>query len=75
MALRQEKSPFLQQVRSELRLRHYSLNTEDQYVAHIKHCIIYHDKRHPRALGAQEIRAYLTHLAVDKHVAASTQTV
>ena len=75
MALRQEKSPFLQQVRNEFRLRHYSLNTEDQYVAYVKHFIIFHDKRHPRELGAQEIRAYLTHLAVDKHVAASTQNV
>ena len=73
MALRQEKSPFLQQVRNELRLRHYSLSTEDQYVAHVRKFILFHNKRHPKDLNTDDIRAYLTYMAVDQHVAASTQ--
>ena len=67
------KSPLLEQVRSAIRVRHYSYRTEQTYLLWIKRYILFHNKRHPLAMGEQEITAFLTHLAVDKHVAASTQ--
>ncbi len=69
------KSPLLQQVREVLRLRHYSIRTEEAYVLAIRRFIIYHRKRHPREMGVDEIRQYLSHLATDGKVAASTQNV
>ncbi|MCJ7532845.1 MAG: integron integrase [Anaerolineales bacterium] len=70
-----EKRPrkLLDQVRDIMRLKHYSLSTEESYVTWIKRYIFYHNKRHPKEMGGAEIAAYLTHLAVDKNVAASTQ--
>jgi hypothetical protein len=70
-----EKRPrkLLDQVRDIMRLKHYSLSTEESYVTWIKRYIFYHNKRHPKEMGGGEIAAYLTHLAVDKNVAASTQ--
>ena len=56
-------------------LRHYSIRTEEAYVNTIRRFIIYHNKRHPREMGADEIRQYLSHLAVEGNVAASTQNV
>jgi integron integrase len=56
-----------------LRLRHYSLRTEECYVNWIKRFILFHDKRHPTEMGAAEIEAFHTHLAVHGHVSASTQ--
>lgn len=64
---------LLDQVRDAIRLRHYSLRTEASYLQWIKRFILFHHKRHPREMGEQEITAFLTHLAVDKNVAASTQ--
>src|SRR3989442_927097 len=55
------------------RARHYSLRTEDTYVQWIKRFILFHDKRHPQTMGAAEVQAFLTDLAVTQHVAASTQ--
>ena len=55
------------------RLRHLSLRTEDTYRNWIKRFILYHGKRHPRDLDAEAVRSFLTHLAVNEHVAASTQ--
>ena len=66
-------SPFLNRCHEILRLRHYSLRTEDCYVHWIKRFILFHGKRHPAEMGAREIEAFLTHLAVHEHVAASTQ--
>lgn len=66
-------SPFLNRVRTTLRRKHYSLHTERAYVRWIKRFILYHDKCHPTAMGAAEVRDFLSHLAVDRHVAASTQ--
>jgi integron integrase len=60
-------------VRHALRVRHYSLRTEEAYVAWIRRFILFHDKRHPDALGAPEVVAFLTHLAADRGVSASTQ--
>lgn len=57
------------------RLKHLSLRTEKIYLQHIKRFILFHDKRHPKEMGEAEIRAYLSDLAVNKNVAASTQNV
>ena len=64
---------LLDRVRAEVRVRHYSLRTEQAYVDWIRRFILFHGKRHPAAMGEAEIQAFLTHLAVDKSVAASTQ--
>ena len=69
------KSPLLDQVREVLRLRHYSIRTEEAYVQAIRRFILYHRKRHPREMGVDEIRQYLSYLATDRNVAASTQNV
>src|SRR5262249_10850503 len=66
-------SPFLNRCHEILRVRHYALRTEECYVQWIKKFILFHGKRHPQDLGAPEIEAFLTHLAVDEEVAASTQ--
>ena len=55
------------------RLRHLSSSTEDSYLLTIRRFIRYHEGRHPRDMGVQEIRAYLSHLAIDRNVAASNQ--
>jgi integrase len=64
---------LLEQLRGEIRARHYSRRTEDAYVHWIRRFIVFHGRRHPRELGAPEISAFVTSLAVDQHVAASTQ--
>ncbi|MBX7235191.1 MAG: integron integrase [Caldilineales bacterium] len=64
---------LLDQVRNKLRLKHYAFRTEEAYVDWIKRFILFHGKKHPADMGAAEVEAFLTHLAVDKHVAASTQ--
>ena len=64
---------LLDQVRDRLRVKHYSIRTEQVYVDWIKRFIRFHDKRHPKDMGAQEIEAFLTHLAVKGKVSASTQ--
>ena len=66
-------SPLLEQVRTTMRLKHMSIRTEESYLFTIKRYILFHGKRHPAELGANEIRAYLAHLAIEAHVAASTQ--
>jgi len=65
---------LLEQVRDAIRARHYSLRTEEADVRWIKRFILFHDKRHPRDMGLQEVQQFLTHLAVAGHVAASTQS-
>jgi len=65
---------LLEQVRDAIRARHYSLRTEEAYVRWVKRFILFHDKRHPRDMGLQEVQQFLTHLAVEGHVAASTQS-
>lgn len=67
------KPKLLDQVRDALRLRHYSIRTEDTYIQWIKRYILFHNKTHPRDLGEAKISAFLTDLAVNKHVSASTQ--
>ena len=69
------QSSLLDQVRSAIRLRHYSIRTEEAYVNVIRRFILYHKKRHPKEMGVDQIRQYLSHLARDGNVAASTQNV
>ncbi len=64
---------MLDQVREALRVKHYAIRTEQAYVDWIRRFIRYHNQRHPRDLGGAEVAAFLTYLAVDQHVAASTQ--
>ena len=64
---------LLEQVRAVIRLKHYSIRTEEAYVSWIRRYILFHHKRHPQVMGSQEIEAFLTHLAVELNVAASTQ--
>ncbi len=64
---------LLDQVRGIIRLKHYSIRTEHAYVSWIKRYIFYHDKRHPKDMGKREIESFLSHLAVELKVAASTQ--
>ena len=64
---------LLDQVRDRLRLKHYSLRTEQAYVGWIKRYIIFHGKRHPPDMGEPELEAFLTSLAVQRNVSASTQ--
>lgn len=52
---------------------HYSPRTGETYVHWIKRFILFHDKRHPKEMGAAEVQAFLTYLAIDQNVAASTQ--
>jgi integron integrase len=64
---------LLDQVRERIRVKHYSIRTEKQYVQWIKRFILYHGKRHPQEMGVAEVEAFLTHLAVEGKVSASTQ--
>ncbi len=64
---------LLDQVRGKIRLKHYSLRTEQAYSDWIRRYIRFHGTRHPREMGAAEVESFLTHLAVEGKVAASTQ--
>jgi len=63
---------LLDRVRETIRYKHYSLRTEQAYVEWIRRFVLYHKRRHPRDMGAEEVRAFLGHLASDLKVAAST---
>ena len=67
------KKRLLDQVRDRLRLKNYAYRTEKSYLYWIKQYILFHNKRHRNELGCLEIEQFLTHLAVEKTVAASTQ--
>ncbi|MDO8680368.1 MAG: phage integrase N-terminal SAM-like domain-containing protein, partial [Acidobacteriota bacterium] len=64
---------LLDRVREAIRTRHYSRRTEEAYVHWIRRYIVFHGKAHPSTLGAEQISAFLTWLAVQQHVSASTQ--
>ncbi|MBI4611892.1 MAG: phage integrase N-terminal SAM-like domain-containing protein, partial [Candidatus Rokubacteria bacterium] len=64
---------MLDRVRRAMRARHLSPKTEEAYVGWIKRFIFFHGKRHPAEMGEAEIGRFLTSLASDSHVAASTQ--
>ena len=64
---------LLARLREALRVRHYSIRTEQAYVEWTRRFIHFHAMRHPASLGAPEVQAFLTHLAVDRSVASPTQ--
>ena len=64
---------LLDMVRERIRVKHYSLRTEDAYLHWIRRFIFFHAKRHPREMGGPEVEAFLSDLAVAGRVAASTQ--
>jgi integron integrase len=64
---------LLDQVRQAVRLRHFSLRTEDAYADWVRRFVLFHEKRHPRELGPREVEAFLTYLAAERRVSASTQ--
>jgi len=67
------KPRLLDKMHAVLRVHHYSLRTENTYVQWVKRFILFHKKRHPEEMGKLEVEAFLSYLATDKHVAASTQ--
>ena len=69
----QRPKKLLDQIREAIRLKHYSIRTEEAYVSWIKRYILFHNKQHPREMGVPEIEAFLTHLAVGQNVSVSTQ--
>jgi len=64
---------LMEQIKRKLRTKHYSIRTEIAYCTWIKSFILFHSKRHPREMGEVEVNEFLSHLANDRHVAASTQ--
>ena len=67
------KPRFLDMIRERIRTLHYSIRTEEAYVGWAKKYILFHNKRHPAEMGKEEMEKFLTHLAVDLNVSASTQ--
>ena len=63
---------LLDRLRDHLRTRHYSIRTETAYVDWARRFILFHGKRHPQDMGGAEVEAFLTHLAVNRPVSAST---
>ncbi len=59
---------LLERMRIHLRTRHYSIRTEEAYIDWVKRFIFFHGKRHPQEMGAAEVEAFLSHLAVERQV-------
>jgi site-specific recombinase XerD len=68
-----QKPKLLDQVRHVLRTKHYKRKTEKAYVQWIKRFILFHNKRHPKEMGEEQINQFLSYLAVNENVSASTQ--
>lgn len=68
-----QKPKLLDQMRQAIRMKHYSLRTEEAYVQWVKRFILFHGKRHPKDMGAEEVQQFLSDLAIHRQVAASTQ--
>ncbi|MCB1667202.1 MAG: integron integrase [Porticoccaceae bacterium] len=68
-------SPFLESIRRDIRLRGYSIRTEKAYLYWIRFYINFNNKRHPSELGGPEVKAFLSYLASERHVAVNTQKV
>lgn len=66
-------SPFLNAISQAMRQKGYALKTEKTYLHWIKRFIIFHGKQHPKDMGADEVRAFLSYLANQHHVATGTQ--
>lgn len=76
--LRRDEEPgrrfrLLERVRAKVRTRHYSPRTERAYVDWVRRFVLFHGRRHPSAMGEREVAAFLTHLATERRVSASTQ--
>jgi len=71
--LDQARTELCRSIRDAIRLKHYSIRTEEAYVGWTVRYILFHDERHPSDMGRAEVEAFLTHLAVERNVAASTQ--
>ena len=69
----ESKPRLLDEVRELIRIRHYSIRTEEAYLQWMRRFILFHGKRHPREMGAPELTAFLSDLAIRRNVAASTQ--
>lgn len=72
-SVRTARPRLLDRVRERIRVKHYSLRTEQSYIGWIRRYIFYHGKRHPCEMGAAEVEAFLSHLAVERNVSSSTQ--
>lgn len=68
-----QKPKLLDQMRYVIRYKHYSIRTEETYTHWVKRFIFFHNKRHPKEMGTEEVGQFLTHLAVREKVASSTQ--
>ena len=68
-----DSTPIMHRLRAVVRARHYSRRTEQAYSGWVRSFILFHGKRHPKDMGASEVGAFLTDLAVRKKVSASTQ--
>jgi len=66
-------SSFLLAVQKEIRVRHYTIRTEQAYLGWIKRFILFHNKRHPETMGKTEVKQFLNYLALERKVAAATQ--
>lgn len=70
-----KSSPFLESIRKEIRLRGYSIRTEKTYLYWLRHFIIFSKYKHPSEMGAPEVKAFLSYLASERHVATNTQKI
>lgn len=68
-----QRPKLLDTLRAQLRVMHYAIRTEDAYVDWVRRFILFHNKRHPKDMGPEEVAKFLSHLAVTRHVSASTQ--
>jgi site-specific recombinase XerD len=77
--IRKNKRDFImrlmERVQHKIRFKQYSIRTEQSYMEWIRRFILFHNKRHPEQMGANEIESFLTHLAVNRKVSASTQNL
>jgi len=73
MEIQKPPRKLLDQVGDAIRMKHYSLRTEKTYIEWIRRYIIFHKKRHPKDMGAEEIQTFIAHLATERTVSASTQ--
>ena len=69
----ESQSGLLTVARERMRTRHLALRTEQAYLQWLRRYLAFHNRRHPRELGAPEVEQFLTHLAVDRKVSAATQ--
>ncbi len=67
----QDSPKLLDRMRAEIRVRHYSIRTEETCLDWARRFILFHHKRHPRDMGADEVQSFLSYLAVKRNVAAS----